>query len=54
MTAALYCLRCLQMGLRLEDLEQISEGMVIDMLVEQGNDNETWQPVATQDDFDRF
>lgn len=29
-------------------------GMVVDMLMESGNDNEKYRQLATQEDFDRF
>ena len=29
-------------------------GDVTDLLIERGNDSETYQQVATQEDFDRF
>lgn len=35
-------LRCAELGLRREDLEEISMGMVYDMLMEQGNDREKY------------
>ncbi len=35
-------LRCAELGLRREDLEEISMGMVYDMLIEQGNDHEKY------------
>jgi hypothetical protein len=47
-------LRCLGLGLRPSDLHELDYGIVKDMLIERGNDDETYQYVATQDDFDRF
>ena len=46
-------LRCLQLGLSPADLEELEFGMVVDMLIEAGNDGETWEQLATQEDFDR-
>lgn len=47
-------LRCLELGLRLADLEYLECGDITDMLIERGNDGEEWQQVATQEDYDRF
>lgn len=47
-------LRCLELGLRPSDLLFIEFGMVQDMLTEKGNDNEDYNTIATQEDFDRF
>lgn len=47
-------LRCLQLGLSLADMEVMEYGIVVDMLIEAENDGETWQQLATQEDFDRF
>lgn len=53
-TTGLYFLRCLQLGLTLDDLNLIEEGAVTDLLVEKSNDSEEWQELAAQDDYDRF
>ncbi len=47
-------LRCLQVGFRLEDLDHIDYGMVMDILVESGNDDYKYKAVASQKDFDAF
>ena len=54
MTTALFMLRCLQVGLSLNDLDQIEIGLVNDMFVEMANDHEKWDIKATQKDFDAF
>lgn len=54
MTTGLYMLRCFQLGLHMADLEQLSYGDVIDMIVESANDSAEYNEVATQADFDRF
>lgn len=54
MTTALFLLRAVQMGLTLDDLDCLEYGTVVDMMIEAGNDNETYNLVATQEDFDRF
>lgn len=40
--------------MHLNDLDQITYGMVVDMMTESGNDGEHYNIVATQEDFDRF
>ena len=54
MTISLYTLRCYQMGLRMDDLERLNQGDVIDMMIESGNDSFEYKVLATQEDFDRF
>ena len=54
MTTALFVLRCLQIGLRLTDLDLIDEGMAYDMMVESGNDSAEYKVMATQEDMNRF
>lgn len=54
MTTALFVLRCLQIGLRLPDLDLIDEGMAYDMMVESDNDSAEYKVMATQEDMNRF
>lgn len=54
MTTALFMLRCLQVGLLLDDLDKLEIGMVNDMFVEMANDHAEWKVKATQEDFDKF
>lgn len=54
MTTPLFMLRCLQVGLRLDDLDNIDIGLVNDMFVEMANDRAKWELKATQKDFDAF
>lgn len=44
------------MGLTLDEMDQLDEGMIFDMLTESGNDNasDSYREVATQADFDKF
>lgn len=42
------------MGLTLDEMGEISEGMIMDMLIESGNDSATYNTLATQADFDNF
>lgn len=53
-TTGLYMLRCMELGLKPTDLHYLDYGTIKDMLIERGNDDETYNYVATQDDFDRF
>lgn len=53
----MYLLRAKQMGLTLEELDQMEEGQVMDILAEAANDavaDEVYCEVATQEDFNRF
>lgn len=54
MNTALFMLRAIQLGLTIADLEQLEEGFVVDMIIENQNDRETYRELATQADFDRF
>ena len=57
-TPALLLLRCKELGLSMEELNEITEGMVLDLLAERSNDE--WYRKngavykANQEDFDRF
>lgn len=53
-TTGLYLLRCFDLGLRPSDLHDITYGDVMDLLIEKGNDNETYQELASQEDMNRF
>ena len=54
MNTSLFLLRAIQVGLSLEDLDNLEFGQVIDLIVESGNDHENYAEVATQEDFDAF
>ena len=57
MTTLLFLLRCVQLGISIRDLDLLTIGMVNDMYVESGNDQDAdknYNVVATQADFDRF
>lgn len=57
MTTPLFLLRCVQLGISICDLDLLTIGMVNDMYVESGNDQDAdknYNVVATQADFDRF
>lgn len=50
----MYFLRAKQIGLTLFEMEEISMGIVMDLIVESGNDDYKYREVATQEDFDKF
>ncbi len=47
-------LRCKELGLSVDELEQLDFGLVADMLTEQGNDEFKYPVKASQEDFDKF
>lgn len=47
-------LRCKELGLSIDDLDNIDFGLVADMLTEKDNDNYNYPYKASQEDFDRF
>ena len=47
-------LRCKELGLSIDELENIDFGLVADMLTEKDNDNYDYPYKASQEDFDRF
>lgn len=57
MTTPLFLLRCVQLGISIRDLDLLTIGMVNDMYVESGNDQDAdkkYSVIATQAGFDRF
>ena len=54
MTTGLYFLRVKEMGLSIDDLENIDYGLVEDMMTEKGNDEYKYPYKASQEDFDKF
>lgn len=57
MTTPLFLLRCVQLGISIRDLDLLTIGMVNDMYIESGNDQEAdkhYKVMASQEDFDRF
>ena len=51
---AVYLLRCKQLGFSVQELSLLEEGQVYDLLAESGNDNEEYDEIATQEDFDNW
>ena len=54
MTTPLFLLRCIQLGISINDLELLTIGLVNDMHTESRNDEYKYQILANQDDFDKF
>ena len=54
MTTALFTLRCVQLGLSLDELNNMEIGEVYDLFTEKANDNCTYAHLATQEDMDAF
>lgn len=54
MNTATYYLRAKQVGLSVAELDEIEEGMVVDLIIESGNDSYKYKEVANQEDFDKF
>ena len=54
MTTALFLLRCVQVGLTMSDLDDLTIGLVDDMFTESLNDDFNDPILANQDDFDKF
>ena len=54
MTTPLFLLRCVQLGLSMEDLEHLSIGLVNDMFIESRNDDYDYAEVADQKMMDDF
>ncbi len=53
-TGALFMLRCAELGLSDEALDDMTMGMVYDMVIERGNDAESYPYEATQEDIYSF
>lgn len=53
-TGATFMLRCAELRLSREDLEEMTMGMVYDMLIERANDQEKYNYKATQADIEAF
>ena len=54
MNTAIFVLRAKQLGLSLDELDELEEGFVLDMIVESANDYEAYRQIATQEHFDSF
>ena len=47
-------LRCKELGFSVIELEQVSFGLIMDMMVEKSNDEYKYPYKASQDDFNNF
>lgn len=55
MNTAVFMVRAKQIGISIQEMEEMEEGIIIDMIIESGNDHfDGYKEIATQDDFDRF
>lgn len=54
MTTPLFLLRCVQLGLSMQDLELLSIGLINDMYAEGRNDECKYAQLATQEDMDNW
>ncbi|WP_395013592.1 hypothetical protein [Robinsoniella peoriensis] len=54
MTTPLFLLRCVQLGLSVQELELLSIGLINDMYAESRNDECKFAQLATQEDFDKW
>lgn len=52
--STIFLLRCIQLGLSVSDLKELSVGMVLDLMNEADNDHLEYKQLATQADFDAF
>lgn len=54
MNTAIYTLRAIQLGLSITDMDQLTTGDVMDMIIESSNDSYQYPFKANQDDIDRM
>ena len=54
MTTPLFLLRCLEVGISIEDMDELTVGLIIDIWNEKGKDGKHYDLVANQQDFDNF
>lgn len=54
MNTSLFLLRAVSLGLSMDDLDNLSIGMVLDMTTEKANDDYDWKVLATQEDMNAF
>lgn len=38
----------------MDDIDQLTVGIIYDMMIEHGNDDVEWPTIASQEDFDKF
>ena len=54
MTTPLFLLRCVELGVSIQDLDLLTIGLITDMWTERANDGVKYRKLATQEDFDKF
>ena len=54
MTTPLFLLRCVEVGISIQDLDLLTIGIVLAMWTEKANDDMKYEQVAQQEDFDKF
>lgn len=54
MTTPLFLLRCMQLGLTMQDLDLLSIGLINDIYAESRNDECKYAQLAIQEDMDKF
>ena len=54
MTTPLFLLRCVEVGISIQDLDLLSIGIVLDMWTEKANDDMKYEQVAQKEEFDNF
>lgn len=54
MNTNIFMLRAFSLHISMQDLEELTHGDVLDMMIESSNDTCTYPLKATQDDFDKF
>ncbi len=54
MTTALFLLRCVQLGLSIQELDLLSIGLINDMYAESRNDECKYAVLASQEDMNKF
>nr|DAT22451.1 MAG TPA: hypothetical protein [Caudoviricetes sp.]DAX39789.1 MAG TPA: hypothetical protein [Caudoviricetes sp.]DAX56354.1 MAG TPA: hypothetical protein [Caudoviricetes sp.] len=47
-------LRCKELGLSMDELDELDAGMIYDMLAEKINDDYEWDVMASESDIDKF
>lgn len=54
MTTPLFLLRCVQLGLSIQELDLLSIGLINDMYAESRNDECKYAVLASQEDMNKF
>lgn len=54
MSTALFALRAFQIGLNMNDMDELSRGDVMDIIIESANDSYKYPQMANQGDIDKF